>query len=151
MARGATALEERIDRLDDDVARILATLSTLQPATLRNDLYVSRATIEAGVERELKALELRHRTFPKAAHDQIAWAMLLVAYQHGSQRRKLSASALCSHAYAPSTTALRWLRVLEDAGMVESEVDQNDRRRRWIRISDQARGLMVRYFTALNS
>lgn len=77
--------------------------------------------------------------------------MLLVAYQHASQRKRLSATAICSHAFAPPTTALRWLKVLEDAGLLESEPDETDKRRRRVRIADQARGLMVRYFTGLNN
>ena len=149
MGLSTVALEKRVERLDDEVARIFAVLSTLQPAALRTDLYVTQATIEAGVEQELKAIALRHQTFPKAAQDQVAWSMLLVAYQHAAQRRKLSASALCGLSYAPYTTALRWLGELEQVGLIDSEPDENDRRRRWVTISAQGRGLMVRYFTKL--
>lgn len=52
----AAALEERIERLDEEVTRILALITSLQPPMHRDDLYVSRATIEEVVERELRAL-----------------------------------------------------------------------------------------------
>ena len=150
MIVGEAALEERVERLEDDVGRILACLAAVRSVTKVAELYVTQATIEAGVKHELKAIELRHRIFPAAAHDQLAWTMLLVAYQHGVQRKRLSVTALGNFSYAPASTALRYVGLLKRAGLLHSETDQADRRRQWVSISDEARGLMVRYFTALN-
>lgn len=148
---GEAELEERLERLEDDVGRILASLTAVRHVTKVAELYVTQATIESGVKRELKGLELRHRIFPAAAHDQVAWAMLLAAYQHGAERKRLSVTALCSFSYAPPTTALRHLELLTDAGLLNSSPDLADRRRRWVSLSDHARGLIVRYFTALHT
>lgn len=149
MMLGDAAVEERLERIEDDLGRILASLAAVGPITKVAELYVTQATIEAGVKRELKALELRHRIFPAAAHDQIAWTMLLVAYEHSYQRKRLSVTALQSFCYAPAATASRHLSLLKRDGLLYSEPDDSDRRRQWISLSDQARGLMVRYFTAL--
>lgn len=144
------ALEDRLGRLEEDVGRILAGLSAGQSLTKLAELYVAQATIEAGVRHELKALDIRHRIFPGPAHDQVAWTMLLATYRHGAERKRLSVTALGSYCHTPATTALRHLTSLEEAGQRASEADVTDCRRRWISLSGRARGLMVRYFTALH-
>jgi hypothetical protein len=149
MALGEATLEDRVVRLEDDVGRILASLSAVESLHAA-ELYVTQVTIEAGIKRELKALELRHRIFPEAAHDQVAWSMLLAAHKYAAPGRQLPVTALCTFACSPDTTALRWLGVLEQAELLRSGRDANDGRRRLMSITDTARGLMVRYFTALD-
>ena len=121
MASGGAALEERLERLEDDIGRIFASLSVAQAKTNLAELYATQAAIEAGVKHELKALELRHRIFPAAAHEQVAWAMLLAAYQHGYLRKRVSVTALGSFSHAPPTTALRHLDQLKHADLLGSD------------------------------
>lgn len=147
MALSGAALEETVVRLDEGVSKILTILTTALPRSLEGQLYVTQAMIEAGVDRELKALELRHKIFPKIAHGQISWTLLLVAYKHTTQRKPLSVTNLMSWSLVPPTTSLRHLNLLEDEGLLDGEADVNDARRRWITATAETRRLMVRYFT----
>ena len=140
------ALSERIENLDSRVGEILAILS---PDRRSPTLYVSQFEIETSIDHELKELRLRHELFPKVAQKQIAWELLLLAYQHTIQRKLISVSGLVDSTHAPSSTALRHLYVLEVAGMLLSEDDPLDARRRWITVSENVRRLMLRYFTDL--
>ena len=146
MASEALSLE--IERLNDRVSEVLAIL---KPDRNQRALYISLTEVEAGMEREIKGLELRHKLFPPVVHHQPAWELLLIAYRHRSQRKPISVSGLCHSIHAPGTTALRHLEALEAEGFLEREKDPDDGRRYWIVLSDKARRLMVRYFTELLS
>lgn len=151
MGLSGVALEETVARLDEGVSRILTLLTGSRPQPMVGQLYVTQSMIEEGVERELKALELRHKIFPSIAHKQIPWTLLLVAYKHTTQRKPLSVTNLMSWSHSPSTTSLKHINNLEEAGLLNGEADVNDGRRRWITASDETKRLMVRYFTALYS
>lgn len=141
---------DRLERIEAGLAQVLAVLTPSRSHDLARQPFISSAIVEAGVEHELKALEVRHRLFPKAAARQCAWAILLAAYKHTTQRKPLSVSAAMSYSLEPGATALRHLQELEELGFIVRHPDLNDRRRYWLTISDEARRLMVRYFTELN-
>ena len=148
---GGDALAQKIERLSGQVDQMLSILrpSGIKPIGKDGRLYVSQAEIEAGVERELKGLELRHRIFPAMAHQQPAWELMLVAYRHASEHRPISVSGLCHSIHAPGTTAMRHLEALVEAGLLVREKDTEDGRRYWVVLSDEVRKMMVRHFTEL--
>jgi DNA-binding MarR family transcriptional regulator len=47
-------------------------------------------------------------------------------------------SSLCIAAAVPTTTALRWIRSLSDAGIIERRPDPFDARRSYVQLSDAA-------------
>lgn len=47
----------------------------------------------------------------------------------------------------PATTALRWLTVLEDKGLIVREADATDARRVFVRLSSDGYEKMVAYFS----
>jgi DNA-binding MarR family transcriptional regulator len=49
----------------------------------------------------------------------------------------------------PPTTALRWIRQLTEAGLLERVEDETDRRRAFIALADRAADAMARYFAEL--
>jgi DNA-binding MarR family transcriptional regulator len=51
---------------------------------------------------------------------------------------RVSVSSLCIASAVPTTTALRWIRSLSEAGIFERRTDENDARRTWIALSDGA-------------
>lgn len=66
-----------------------------------------------------------------------AWDILLDLFV--AQRLGLRVSILdaCIAANVPSTTALRYVRRLEDDGLILRSADTNDRRRSYVRLSDE--------------
>lgn len=67
-----------------------------------------------------------------------AWDILLDLFIARETDRQISISSACIAAGVPGTTALRWLSVLEQRGLVERLADPGDRRRFHLRLSDEA-------------
>lgn len=65
--------------------------------------------------------------------------MLLVLYLADDAARRVSASALCTAAAIPTTSALRWIRFLERAGLPVRERDRSDARRTFIDLTPLTR------------
>ena len=104
------------------------------------------------MEKELRAIALRRKMLPKVLHHHITWTMILEAYRHSViLRRPLCMADMHLLSYTPMTTSLRHIELLEKAGLLVSEPDLNDARRRFLLLSDKGRELLVRYFTELNS
>ncbi|HET6526842.1 MarR family winged helix-turn-helix transcriptional regulator [Sphingopyxis sp.] len=74
------------------------------------------------------------------------WDMLLDLYAAHYEGQKVSISSLCIAASVPATTALRWMKTMEEDGHFVREHDPYDRRRVFIAISDDARARMDDYF-----
>jgi DNA-binding MarR family transcriptional regulator len=75
-----------------------------------------------------------------------AWDMLLDLTAAQIEQRRVSVSSLCVASGVPSTTALRWIRVMEDNALIAREEDTIDRRRSYVTLTDRAVRAMSRYF-----
>ena len=59
----------------------------------------------------------------------------------------MAVTSACIGSGVPSTTALRWLNVLEARGLVEREEDNADARRSFVRLTPRGQALMREYFS----
>jgi len=76
-----------------------------------------------------------------------AWDILLDLFVAGEKGKRVAVTSACIGSGVPSTTALRWLNVLEMRGLVEREDDNHDARRSFVRLTPKARLQMAEYFT----
>lgn len=67
-----------------------------------------------------------------------AWDILLDLFAGHLQGRQISVTSSGLAAYAPITTALRWLSVLEKDGYVQRQYDPADRRRMFVSLTERA-------------
>src|SRR3546814_1774817 len=65
------------------------------------------------------------------------------------QDRQLSASDLATGAGVPLSSGLRMIAALEQEGLVHRAIDEKDRRRSLIRLSDAGADRMKRYFETI--
>ncbi len=79
------------------------------------------------------------------------WLMMLELFIAAEEQRLVSVSSLCMAAGVPSTTALRYVRTLEDKGPFERTVHPKDRRICHIRLSPDARRQMESYLESVGS
>lgn len=80
-----------------------------------------------------------------------AWAMLLDLYCATLQGKRLSVTALTIGSGVPDTTALRYLRLLEERGHVARVPDDSDRRRSFVKLTSTTFAGMSAYFAALEA
>lgn len=80
-----------------------------------------------------------------------AWDLLLDLYVSGAENRRISIMDGCLGSANPTTTALRHLRKLERAGLVQRRQDPADGRRQWLVLTDPGRHLMDRFLKGFES
>lgn len=80
-----------------------------------------------------------------------AWDILLDLYVAFVEDKRVSVSSACIGSAAPSTTGLRWLRVLAEEGLIVREHDPDDQRRVMVRLSEAGIKAMDAYFIRATS
>ncbi len=99
----------------------------------------------AFVDSLLAARKARLKFFDADLFFDPTWAMLLDLYRSDIKGTTLSVSSLCIGSGVPSTTALRYIRTLEERGYVQRAADQLDKRRIFVTMTDKARDAMNAY------
>jgi DNA-binding MarR family transcriptional regulator len=94
----------------------------------------------------LKARRSRDRFFDRELFADPAWDMLLELYAADLSGYRLQISSLCIGAAVPATTALRWIKSLDQRGLLVRTADPKDARRFFVTLSDAARKRMDQLF-----
>ena len=89
----------------------------------------------------------RERHFEADLFADPAWDMMLDLYACWLDRRRVSVSSLCIAAAVPATTALRWIKLMENKGHLVRMPDRHDARRIYVALSPAALMEMHRYFS----
>ena len=106
----------------------------------------NHAVTECYIHNMLKLRRHRDRFFAGELFADPAWDILLELYAAALGQFRISVSNLCIAAAVPATTALRWIKQLEDAGLIQRRPDRTDGRRHFIMLSDEALSSMNAYF-----
>lgn len=77
-----------------------------------------------------------------------AWDILLDLFIAAKERRAVSVTSACIGSAVPSTTALRWISILESQGLLVRKPDESDGRRFHLSLSQRGYSAMVEYFSA---
>jgi len=153
---------EIVRKLVDNANQLLALARSLDPAAGHaNDEPEFVPAIPLGDHASLpwgdlaqdgyRERRIRDRVFAdKTLFGEPAWDLLLDLMASEMAGRKLSVTSACIGACVPSTTALRWLTLLEERGLVLRENDTRDGRRAFVRISPDGFRKMVSYFDAVD-
>jgi hypothetical protein len=119
-----------------------------------NVLPFPRSLDQVSLAKRLKQLitarRTRERFLPPELFADPAWDMLLEAYLARLEQRRISVSGLGFAARVPPTTAIRWVRKLEDEALFVRVPDPFDQRRFWIELSPDGTSLMTRYLRAVS-
>lgn len=87
----------------------------------------------------------RSEFFPDDLFGEPAWDTLLDLYIAEKKNERVCVTSACLGAQVPCATGLRWLRQLEQQGLVEREADKADGRRKFVRISERGYRMMTAY------
>ncbi len=139
---------DRIKRLLADVARSVGIdgedATTLNPAWGPRTATAAEAT-RSDDERLTTAIawarirEERDRIFGADLFFDPAWNILLDLYISERRGAMVSVSSMCIASKVPSTTALRWLTMIEKRGLIGRRPDDYDRRRSFLFLTDAGR------------
>ena len=135
-------------RQDDVLARDL--LSRLQETPVQDHIPISSKEFDTSTLHDVAARiyasrrERRH-FFAENLFSDPAWDMLLALYCEWGSGRRVSVTSLAYSAEVPATTGLRWVRILEEAGLIERYRDRSDGRRVHLGLTTQGRERIERY------
>jgi hypothetical protein len=95
---------------------------------------------------------LRRRSFnPEYFSGEAAWDVLLDLAAAKIEGKRISVTSACIASGVPPTTALRWIALLEQDGMIIREDDYTDRRRVFVRISNIGMNSINSYYNTVHS
>lgn len=75
-----------------------------------------------------------------------AWDILLDLFIAAKERKRVSVSSACIASAVPPTTGLRWVAALEAKNLIVREVDPDDARRYFLRLTTDTYLKMVEFF-----
>lgn len=78
-----------------------------------------------------------------------AWDLLLDLFIASAEGKRLSVTAACIGAAVPTSTALRWIVILESRGLVWRENDPADARRVFLQLTETGQRKLTDYFRQL--
>lgn len=78
-----------------------------------------------------------------------AWDIILDLFVTQGAGYRVSVTAACIASQVPPTTALRWLTILEDEGIIRRKPDASDRRRDWLELTDFGMARLRAYLRSL--
>lgn len=131
---------QQIAALSSEARRLAEALARL----VQDADAAAEAQLSAGLVRRLIRLRRdRDRHMPAELFADAAWDMLLDLAAARMEGTNVPVSSLCVAAAVPTTTALRWIRTLSDAGMVLRSTDPLDARRSFLVLSDAAHHAML--------
>lgn len=101
------------------------------------------------VRERIRQRRLREKLFGTDLFADPAWDMMLDLYAAQLEGNEVSVSSLCIAAAVPTTTALRWIKLLSQRGWLLRSHDPGDGRRVNMHLSDTALEKLDRYFDSL--
>lgn len=97
-----------------------------------------------------RARRRRESYFPADIFGEPSWDMLLDLYAASADGRDIGVNSLCLASNVPVTTALRWVGILEDRGLVERHRAAHDARLHYVRLSKAAFRDMRKYLIEID-
>ncbi|MFL6753354.1 MAG: MarR family transcriptional regulator [Sphingomicrobium sp.] len=152
MKHSALEANERVDvRVREEARGVRDRLQHLLKSLdeLAEPEQVSDPTTMNHVRGILRSRRLRDRFFEASLFADPAWDILLELYAAELGQYQVSVSSLCIGAAVPPTTALRWIKTLEQKGLLVRRADPHDGRRIFMEISAEASHAMEGLFKAV--
>ncbi|MEM1132848.1 MAG: hypothetical protein AAGH53_07925 [Pseudomonadota bacterium] len=142
-------LQTSIDYIDSNKSASIKSVKSDIDVDYLNNSKKLTYDAEAYAEEIKKVIKSRHRRFSFFDPDMFAdpaWDILLDLYVAALEHRQVSVSSACIASCVPSTTALRWLSILEKNDLIIRKRDQHDLRRVFVELSDKGRHKLDEYF-----
>lgn len=137
------------ESLTDQVKELQLQVERLASAAIATNLAMGRNDPTTKMVRALRILKLRQTRqtiFGGTLFGEPAWDMLLQLYASTLSGKKECVSSLCVASGVPSTTALRWIRLLERNGWIEKNADPFDRRRTFVKPTQKSLQAIDKFF-----
>lgn len=112
---------------------------------------LSQARMLSIIEAVIASRRQRLKFFETELFFDPSWSMLLDLFRAELREQPISVSSVCYGSGVPETTALRYIKFMEDAGYVTRRPDPTDKRRVFLRLTPVASEKMIAYLNVVES
>ena len=135
--------------INQQLAQLMSVLEskTVDP---KIDGKLTDKEIGATLRTLISARTLRNRFFPNELFADPAWDILLDLTRAKLDSQQVSVSSVCIAASVPMSTALRWVRQMTEAKLLQRWTDPRDRRRDLIALTDATAAQMRDYVSIVH-
>lgn len=138
-----------MDRTDEELIDVAIRL----PRKLVEAVLMNNAPLPVDPERRriamakwiLASRRRRCSILPRMILGEPTWEMIVDLYVTCAEGRRTDVSGLCHASGVAPTTALRYLNLLADAGLITRVEDEDDGRRAFLEISDALRSALAEW------
>lgn len=146
-------LKSRVDQIHDLLASRGDAVPPAAPrpaAAAQGDASPKPALLDQ-VSFSIQMRRMRRSHFGSAELSGPVWDMMLDLMLANTHGRSLSASDLATGAAVPLSSGLRMIAALERLGLVRRSIDERDRRRTIVRLTDYGIERMASYFEKIDA
>jgi len=136
--------------MGQQLARLISALELKSPLPIAGQIGADK-DVSATLRAIIASRGLRTRYFPADMFADPAWDILLDLARADVDKQQVSVSSVCIAASVPMSTALRWVRLMTEAGLLSRWTDPKDRRRDLIALTDQTAANMREYLNAVQA
>jgi hypothetical protein len=101
----------------------------------------------ASAEAVYQSRRRRSAYFADALFGEPAWDMLLDLFIQQGRRKRVQVTSACLASGVPATTALRWITVLEQEGLVQRVPGVHDRRTQFVELTSAGHLAVARWLS----
>lgn len=101
----------------------------------------------ASAEAVYRSRRKRTAYFPNSLFGEPAWDMLLDLFIHQVRRKRVQVTSACMASGVPATTALRWITVLEQEGLVQRVPGVQDKRIQFVELTQAGHLAVARWLS----
>ena len=142
-------IRSRIDQIHDMLAKSASDDQPRPDAAIGPDEAQPRLIDQLSLSIQLRRMRKSH--FGTAQMSGAVWDMMLDLMLANANGRTLSASDLATGAGVPLSSGLRMIAALESAGLARRTIDERDRRRTIVRLTEAGTEKMASYFDKMNA
>ena len=142
-------IRSRIDQIHDMLAKSGDDVARPAVAAFGLDEPQPRLVDQLSLSIQLRRLRKSH--FGTAQMSGPTWDMMLDLMLANANGRTLSASDLATGAGVPLSSGLRMIAAIEAAGLAKRSIDERDRRRTIVRLTETGAERMASYFEKAGS
>lgn len=151
---------EKRESMQSLIGDLLGRLSAITDEFARRSAQIGEAALDqAGPQdtpdlvetasRLLARRKLRATYFASSIFHEPAWEALLVLFVADARNETLNIKALASMLDSPLTTSQRWIEYLASINLITRTVDESDRRRIEVALTDKGRRALSEYLIAI--
>ena len=138
-----------VDDVRAELQALELVVERLRRVTAASRAAVPRQIAPGTLRLIIKARRTRELVLDPKLFADPAWDILLEAYVADLMQTRLSITSLCFGTGVSMTTALRWLRKLEEKGWLERKADLLSARRTCIELTGKGSARMSQYFDTI--